>query len=141
MNTFFQRVFALAALLFLAACGGKPTQTNAIPSITPEQAVASTSTCTDPAAPTVSMTEGPYFKAGSPERASLLEPGMKGTKLILSGYVLTRECKPVAHALLDFWQANADGQYDNVGFTLRGHEYTDVTGRYQLTTVIPGLYP
>lgn len=146
MNTFLQRVFTLAALLCLAACGGKPTQasTVSLPTDTARPAASTpgqASACTSPAAPTVSMTEGPYFKASSPERASLLEPGMKGTKLLLSGYVLTTECKPVAHALVDFWQANADGQYDNVGFTLRGHQYTDATGHYQLATVIPGLYP
>ena len=87
------------------------------------------------------MTEGPYFTAGSPERASLLTPGMAGTKLVLTGYVLTTDCKPIAHALLDFWQANAKGEYDNAGYTLRGHLFTDASGRYQLTTIVPGLYP
>ena len=61
--------------------------------------------------------------------------------MTLSGYVLTADCKPVAHALLDFWQANAQGQYDNAGYTLRGHLYSDANGRYQLVTINPGLYP
>lgn len=87
------------------------------------------------------MTEGPYFKAGSPERNSLLDAGVSGTKLVLTGYVLTPDCKPIAHALLDFWQANASGQYDNSGYKLRGHQFTDANGRYQLTTIVPGLYP
>ena len=87
------------------------------------------------------MTEGPYFKPGSPERTILLEAGMKGTKLVLSGSVLTDTCKPVTHALLDFWQANSDGQYDNTGYTLRGHQFSGADGHYQLTTVVPGLYP
>ncbi len=86
------------------------------------------------------MTEGPYFKSGSPE-SSTLSGGQSGTKLTLTGYVLTADCKPVAHALLDFWQANAQGQYDNSGYTLRGHLFTDASGRYQLETVVPGLYP
>ncbi len=102
---------------------------------------ASTPACTSPAALTPPLTEGPYFTANSPERASLLEPGMEGTKLVLTGYVLTTDCQPVAHALLDFWQANANGEYDNSGYTLRGHQFTDAEGRYQLTTVVPGLYP
>ncbi len=97
--------------------------------------------CTSPATLTPSQTEGPYFKAGSPERASLLTSGMQGTKLVLTGYVLTTDCKPVAHALLDFWQANASGNYDNSGYTLRGHQYTDASGRFTLTTIVPGLYP
>jgi protocatechuate 3,4-dioxygenase beta subunit len=87
------------------------------------------------------MTEGPYFKTGSPERASLFEPGMPGTRLVLSGSVLDEGCQPVPGALLDFWQANAGGQYDNLGYTLRGHQYSDADGYYQLTTVVPGLYP
>jgi protocatechuate 3,4-dioxygenase beta subunit len=66
---------------------------------------------------------------------------MPGTKLTLTGYVLTADCKPVANALLDFWQANAQGQYDNQGYTLRGHQFTDANGYYHLETVVPGLYP
>ena len=66
---------------------------------------------------------------------------MAGTQLVLSGAVFTTDCQPVAHALLDFWQADASGQYDNTGYTLRGHQYTDAAGHYQLTTVVPGLYP
>jgi protocatechuate 3,4-dioxygenase beta subunit len=97
--------------------------------------------CTSPAALTPALTEGPYFKAGSPERASLVEPEMPGTQLILSGYVLTVDCQPVPQALLDFWQADANGVYDNSGYTLRGHQFTDAQGFYQLTTVIPGIYP
>ena len=87
------------------------------------------------------MTEGPYFKANSPERTSLTEPGIAGTKLILTGYVLNMDCKPIAHALLDFWQADGKGQYDNASYTLRGHQFTDDAGRYHLETVVPGLYP
>jgi protocatechuate 3,4-dioxygenase beta subunit len=104
-------------------------------------AAAPTSSCTAPAAQTPAVTEGPFFKAGSPETTSLLTPGMAGIKLVLSGYVLNSACQPVAHALLDFWQANSQGQYDNSGYTLRGHQFTDANGHYQLETIIPGLYP
>ncbi len=89
---------------------------------------------------TPELTEGPFFKANSPERSSLLESNTPGTKLVITGYVYTANCQPVAHALLDFWQANAQGVYDNNGYTLRGHLYTDASGRYQLTTIVPGLY-
>jgi protocatechuate 3,4-dioxygenase beta subunit len=97
--------------------------------------------CSSPAALTPAVTEGPFFKANSPERSSLIEAGMSGTQLTLTGYVLTAGCKPVAHALLDFWQADAQGQYDNTGYTLRGHQFSDANGRYQLVTIVPGLYP
>lgn len=97
--------------------------------------------CTSSAALTPAVTEGPYFKAGSPERASLIASGITGITLTLTGVVMTADCQPVSHALLDFWQANAQGQYDNAGYTLRGHQYTDANGRFQLVTVVPGLYP
>jgi protocatechuate 3,4-dioxygenase beta subunit len=98
-------------------------------------------TCTPPAILTPALTEGPYFKTGSPERASLLNTDMPGVPLTLSGYVLTSDCQPVANVLLDFWQADSNGVYDNSGYTLCGHQYTDASGHYQLETVIPGLYP
>jgi protocatechuate 3,4-dioxygenase beta subunit len=90
---------------------------------------------------TPELTEGPYYKSGSPETASLYQDGMPGTKIVISGYVYTVDCKPIPNALLDFWQADANGNYDNNGYTLRGHQFTDANGRYQLTTVVPGLYP
>jgi protocatechuate 3,4-dioxygenase beta subunit len=89
---------------------------------------------------TPELTEGPYYKAGSPEQADLYQDGMAGTKLVLTGYVYNTNCQPVANAWLDFWQADANGNYDNTGYTLRGHQYTDENGRFQLTTVVPGLY-
>jgi len=152
----------LLAVLLLAACNGQtpntaPQQatdqgsptgipTAGLPSPTPAQTTQALATspapeCTSPAALTPAVTEGPYFKASSPERASLIEAGVTGTQLTLTGYVLTTDCKPVAHALLDFWQANAQGEYDNTNYSLRGHQFTDEAGRYQLDTVIPGLYP
>lgn len=97
--------------------------------------------CNAATRPTPSQTEGPYYKANSPERSSLLEPGMAGTKLVLTGYVLGRDCKPIARAWLDFWQANDRGEYDTTGFKMRGHQFTDANGIYSLETVLPGLYP
>jgi protocatechuate 3,4-dioxygenase beta subunit len=97
--------------------------------------------CTSPAALTPAQTEGPYYTPNSPERASLIEPGMGGTKLIVTGYVLTKDCQPVAKAWLDFWQADDKGVYDNAGYRLRGHLFTDETGRYTLETIMPGEYP
>jgi protocatechuate 3,4-dioxygenase beta subunit len=91
--------------------------------------------------PAPAQTEGPYFKAGSPARRSLVERGMAGTRLSLAGRVLTRRCRPVARALVDFWQADSGGTYDNSGYRLRGHQRTDGKGRYHLQTVVPGLYP
>lgn len=95
----------------------------------------------DAAASTPSETEGPYFRPRSPERASLLEPGIPGPRMVLVGRVLSPGCRPVAGVLLDFWHADAGGAYDNEGYRCRGHQFTDAQGRYRLDTVVPGLYP
>lgn len=94
----------------------------------------------DDNSPTEAQTEGPYFTPNSPARVSLLEADLTGIILVIRGKVLTRSCKPVAHALLDFWQADANGTYDNQGYRLRGHQFTDRDGNYVLRTVVPGLY-
>jgi protocatechuate 3,4-dioxygenase beta subunit len=89
---------------------------------------------------TVPQTEGPFYTPDTPQRQSLLEPGMAGTKLVVSGYVYDTACQPIPGALLDFWQADDAGVYDNVGYRLRGHQFADDEGRFVLETVVPGLY-
>jgi protocatechuate 3,4-dioxygenase beta subunit len=91
--------------------------------------------------PTPAQTEGPFFTPRSPERRSLLATGLNGTRLTVTGLVVTRSCRPVAGALVDFWQADDGGEYDNKGYRLRGHQFTDAQGRYRLDTIVPGLYP
>jgi protocatechuate 3,4-dioxygenase beta subunit len=100
-----------------------------------------TPACQDGDEATQQQTEGPYFKPSSPERFELYEEGMSGQPIELAGLVLSRACKPLAGALLDFWQADSKGQYDNSGFRLRGHQFTDAEGRYRLRSVVPGVYP
>jgi protocatechuate 3,4-dioxygenase beta subunit len=99
-----------------------------------------TPACHDGDEPTLHQTEGPFFKPSSPERIELLEAGMAGQPIELVGFVLSRDCKPVAGALLDFWQADEKGQYDNSGFRLRGHQFTDAEGRFRLRSIVPGAY-
>jgi protocatechuate 3,4-dioxygenase beta subunit len=120
-------VSAAGGFLSLDAAVGQATLTP-----TPE--------CHDGAAATLRQTEGPFFKPTSPERADLIEPGMAGQPIELVGYVLTRACQPVANALLDLWQADHDGEYDNAGFRLRGHVRADAEGRYRFRTIVPGAY-
>jgi len=107
----------------------------------PAGEVLPTPACTDSGEPTPQQMEGPFFRPRSPERASLIEPGLPGTKLLLSGQVLSTTCEPVAGALLEFWHADNSGNYDLEGFRLRGHQYTDREGRYRLETIVPGQYP
>jgi protocatechuate 3,4-dioxygenase beta subunit len=91
-------------------------------------------------APTVRQTEGPFFKPKSPERADLRETGLKGQTIELTGFVLTRSCRPVERALVDLWHADHDGDYDNTGFRLRGHQFSDAQGRYRFVTIVPASY-
>jgi protocatechuate 3,4-dioxygenase beta subunit len=88
--------------------------------------------------PTPAAPQGPEFKPGAPARSSLIEPGVTGTTLVLTGSVKGLTCGPIKRARLDFWQADARGVYDASGYRLRGHELTDDNGRYRLQTIIPG---
>src|SRR5436190_9582784 len=110
---------AAAAAAILAACGGKSdslskdaasSRSNASASANPQSSTSTqlkaTPACGDVDDVTPEQTEGPYFTRNSPERMSLLEAGASGTKLALTGVVLDRSCKPVAKALVDFWQAD-----------------------------------
>jgi protocatechuate 3,4-dioxygenase beta subunit len=91
--------------------------------------------------PTPPLTEGPYFTPSSPRRRSIVPAGARGTRLTLTGRVLTTRGRAVPRALVDFWQCDAGGVYDNEGYRFRGHQLTDARGRYTLSTVVPGLYP
>lgn len=91
--------------------------------------------------PTERQTAGPFFKSNSPRRDSLIETGSSAPVLVVTGLVQSIECKPVAGALLDFWQADEFGEYDNKGFRYRGHQFTDAQGRWRLETVFPAEYP
>src|SRR2546423_12359663 len=133
----------VAAVLALSGCGQPSTtaSTTSTPSSAASGSPAAAATAACPPQLTPAQTEGPYFKPGSPARTSLIEGGMTGTRLLLSGRVVTLACAPVAGATLDFWQADAAGTYDNSGYRLRGHQLTDAAGRYSLETILPGEYP
>lgn len=159
--------FAILLTSALAACTAptittpsptivaQPTRVAATSTTVPTQVPAATTVPASPSQPaqlgqpecfralelTPAMTEGPFYKANTPERTSLVEPGMAGTKITLTGFVLTRDCRTIARALLDFWQADDKGDYDNTGYRLRGHLFSDATGHYAIETILPGLYP
>ena len=84
--------------------------------------------------------EGPFYKPGAPLRSVLLEKGMAGTPLTVTGRVLDTHGRALKGALLDIWHADHTGTYDNKGFTLRGKLYTDDEGRYTLRTIKPLYY-
>jgi protocatechuate 3,4-dioxygenase beta subunit len=85
-------------------------------------------------------TAGPFFRPNSPAKSNFREPGVTGVPVNLSGWVLDRTGKAIAGALLDFWHADASGQYDFDGFRCRGHQFSDTGGSYSLQTIMPELY-
>ena len=91
--------------------------------------------------PSPRQTEGPFFKPSSPKRMTLIEPGTRAPRLVVSGRVLSRDCQPLQGALVDFWHADESGDYDNQGFRYRGHQFTDAEGRWRLETIVPAVYP
>ena len=107
-----------------------------VPALILSNPLIATPTCVE----TEDNIEGPYYKPGAPERANLVESGMPGVRLIITGRVLSTQCDPLADALLDVWQADHSGQYDNQKFRLRGQLYTDKSGSYRLETIIPKRY-
>jgi protocatechuate 3,4-dioxygenase beta subunit len=148
---------ALVPIVFVVgACGGgdagAPSRTGgssaAAPATTSAAAAAeagvlrATPPCDDgDDDPTEAQTEGPYYTPNTPRRSNLVTAGVRGVALLVTGDVVDTQCRPVRGALLDFWQADAAGQYDNQGYRLRGHQFADARGRYALRTIVPGLYP
>ena len=132
---------ALGGSLAAAACdtSGRSDRAATTEAAKTPTALPPTPACDDEDA-TPEQSEGPFFTPDSPERASLLEPGIEGTSLVVAGSVLTTDCRPVAGALLDFWHADGDGRYDNEGYRLRGHQFAGRDGGYRLETIVPGLY-
>lgn len=101
------------------------------------------------ALPTPSQTVGPFFKIGLPYEgdARLVESG----GIRVAGVVYDAD-GPVDDALVEIWQANADGRYDHpedtrddlplsAGFHGFGRCATDDHGRYEFLTIKPGPVP
>ena len=84
--------------------------------------------------------QGPEYKSGSPlKQGQGFAKGLSGARLELIGRVLSAiDCKPVQGAVLDVWQADANGNYDNKSYNLRGKIVTDKAGKYVLDTIYPG---
>jgi protocatechuate 3,4-dioxygenase beta subunit len=96
---------------------------------------------------TESSVLGPFHVEGAP----LLPVGASivgdngGERVLLRGRVLDTAGRPLAGAMLDFWQTDADGQYSQAtphkpAFNLRCRMQADAQGRYALQTVRPHFY-
>ena len=68
---------------------------------------------------------------------------VKGEDTLVTGRVLSVEGKPIANALLDIWQAKADGIYDvQTGgeFELRGRVKANANGEFSFRSYKPKFY-
>ncbi len=90
--------------------------------------------------PTPSLTEGPFYKAGSPEKSILYTNDDSGQIITIRGRVVDKNGNALSGAWIDFWQADPGGSYDNSGYKFRGHIFTDSNGNYRLETMLPGDY-
>jgi protocatechuate 3,4-dioxygenase beta subunit len=93
---------------------------------------------------------GPFYKPNAPAQAELCASGSGGKeRLVIAGRVLGMpDCRPLAGAMVEVWQADARGDYsqvgakpDDPGCLLRASVLTDAEGRYGFTTILPGEYP
>jgi protocatechuate 3,4-dioxygenase beta subunit len=87
---------------------------------------------------TPAVTPQPAFATDAPARATLIEPGLTGARIVLTGHVIGIKCGRIKGARVDFWQADAAGAYAASGPRLRGYQVTDAEGRYRLETIRPG---
>jgi catechol 1,2-dioxygenase len=91
---------------------------------------------------------GPFWRLNSPKLAlgaSIAREGTPGIPLHVSGRI-TCEGQPIADAVVDIWQADPRGMYDNqidglTDMNLRGQFTTDADGRYYFRSVRPAGYP
>lgn len=97
---------------------------------------------------TPGQTVGPFFGYALPfERGSELVPPASPGSIRLHGVVTDGDGKPIPDALLEIWQADAEGKVptssgalrrDGWTFTGWGRAATDDEGHYVFSTVVPG---
>jgi catechol 1,2-dioxygenase len=92
---------------------------------------------------------GPVYREDAPfltNPGSLVNDDEPGDHVLISGRVTTAGTDtPISGAILDLWQTNAEGKYENEDpnqpdYNFRGRIRTDAEGHYQVHTIIPGAY-
>lgn len=103
--------------------------------------------------PTASQTVGPFLRIGLTPMfvTGIAAPEVPGKRVAIRGRVLDGDGNPVSDALVEVWQANADGRYANPadgqekpltpGFLGFGRSPTDDDGMFQFSTIEPGPVP
>ncbi|MCD6064976.1 MAG: catechol 1,2-dioxygenase [Flavipsychrobacter sp.] len=92
--------------------------------------------------PTTADILGPFYRTGAPFRSDLTVSGNPGALFRYKGTVLDENCSAIAGAIVDVWQADDGGAYDNTtaNFNYRGRYQTGSAGMYEFTAVKPGWY-
>lgn len=89
--------------------------------------------------PTAEMTLGPFFPREFAQEANDLAAGMKEGEVIeIVGRVRQLDGKPLDNLVLEIWQADSSGRFDNPGFVGWGRAATDAQGVYRFRTLKPG---
>jgi protocatechuate 3,4-dioxygenase beta subunit len=86
---------------------------------------------------------GPFYRPGAPFRTALAVPGHTAPALLVKGTVFGADCtSPLAGALVEYWQSDSAGEYDNDSpdFRFRGRFRTGADGQYAFSTIVPGRY-
>jgi len=95
------------------------------------------------------MNLGPFFRPDAPYRAKMSSPHENGTTVVIKGRVWSHEYKTPVEAIMDVWQADHRGKYDNeegshstdkYSFKNRARVRCDEHGYYEIETVQPGPY-
>lgn len=92
--------------------------------------------------------EGPLYRENAPlvdTPAQLCTIEEHDEPLVMSGQILSVDGEPIPHAIVDVWQANENGDYENEDpnqeeFNLRKRIRVDEEGNYQFTSIIPAPY-
>lgn len=100
-----------------------------------------TPSCDDGDDLTLEREAGPFFRPNSPLERDLYPEAPGGERITVAGFVFDNRCGPLAGSLVEIWHADENGDYDSVGFRLRGHRFADAQGRWWFNTIVPALYP
>jgi protocatechuate 3,4-dioxygenase beta subunit len=88
--------------------------------------------------PTAEMTLGPFFPREFAEGANDLARNAEGERIEITGRVVQADGRALDNLVLEIWQADAHGRYDNPEFLGWGRAATDAEGVYVFRTIKPG---
>jgi protocatechuate 3,4-dioxygenase alpha subunit len=91
--------------------------------------------------PTAEMTLGPFFPREFAQGANDLAQGASGEVIEITGRVTELDGKALDNVILEIWQADAAGRFDNPAFSGWGRAATDAQGNYRFRTIRPGAAP